>query len=69
LAHSIEKSKAKLVQQGMNAIFFSYWEPNLASFTATAAGVLKVPFKIFSLYSAMGIVLWNIFWGTLVYSL
>lgn len=69
LSKSIEESKEKIIRQGMNAVFFSYWEPNLASITATAAGILNVPFKRFSLYSATGIILWNIFWGTLVYTL
>jgi membrane protein DedA with SNARE-associated domain len=69
LGQSIDKSKDKLTKQGMNAILFSYWEPNLASITATAAGVLQVPLKKFSFYSAVGIILWNIFWGTLVYKL
>lgn len=69
LADSVEKSKDKILKQGLNVIFFSYWEPNLASITATAAGVLKVSFKKFTLYSTVGIVLWNIFWGALVYSL
>lgn len=69
LGQSIEKSKDKLTRQGLNAVFFSYWEPNLASITATAAGVLHVPLRKFSLYSAAGIIVWNIFWGTLVYTL
>jgi membrane protein DedA with SNARE-associated domain len=69
LGRSIEKSKDKLINQGLNAIFFSYWEPNLASITATAAGILQVSLRKFSLYSAVGIVLWNVFWGTLVYIL
>ncbi len=69
LGQSLEKSKAKLIKQGMNAVFFSYWEPNLASITATAAGVLQIPLKKFSLYSAAGIIIWNVFWGFLIYSL
>jgi membrane protein DedA with SNARE-associated domain len=69
LAGSIERSKDKLIKQGLNAIFFTYWEPNLASLTATAAGILSIPFRKFSLYSAIGIILWNIFWGTLVFIL
>ena len=69
LGQSIEDSKDKLTKQGLNVIFFSYWEPNLASLTATAAGILQVPLKKFSIYSAAGIILWNIFWGTLVYTL
>ena len=55
LKDSLEKSKDKLVKQGLNAIFFSYWEPNFASIIATAAGVLKVPFKKFTVYSTLGI--------------
>lgn len=69
LAQSIEESKDKLTKQGLNVIFFSYWEPNLASLTATAAGILHVPLVWFSLYSAVGIILWNTFWGALVYNL
>lgn len=69
LFDSLEKSKAKLTKQGLNAIFLSYWEPNLASLTATAAGILQIPLTQFSFCSAIGIILWNTFWGTLVYTL
>ncbi len=69
LMGSIEKSKEKLLKHGLNAIFMSYWEPNLASITATAAGILKVPFLKFSIVSTLGILVWNAFWGILVYVL
>ncbi len=69
LGTQIEESKEKLIKNGLNTVFFTYWEPNLASITATAAGVLNMSFKKFSLYSTAGIILWNIFWGTLVYML
>ncbi len=69
LKKSLEDAQGKITKQGMNAIFFSYWEPNLASLTATAAGILQAPLAKFSLYSLIGVVIWNIFWGTLVYSL
>jgi membrane protein DedA with SNARE-associated domain len=69
LKQSIENSKRKLERHGLNAIIFSYWEPNLASITATAAGIIQVPLKKFLIFSAVGIVIWNIFWGTLVSSL
>lgn len=69
LSTAIEKSKEKLTNKGLNAIFFSYWDPNLASIAATAAGILQIPLVKFSLFSAAGIVLWNIFWGALVYNL
>ena len=69
LGGAIEKSKARLTSQGLNTIFFTYWEPNLASLTATAAGILQFPLRRFCMYSAAGIVAWNIVWGTLVYAL
>lgn len=69
LSDSLERSKDKIIKQGLNAVFFSYWEPNLASITATAAGILHVPLRKFLIYSALGIILWNVFWGVLVYSL
>lgn len=67
LKESVENSKNKLKKHGLNFILSSYWEPNLASITATAAGVLKIPLKFFLSYSIFGIILWNIFWGTFVY--
>ena len=69
LAKSLQHSKEKLLKQGLNAVIFSYWEPNLASLIATAAGILQIPLGKFSAYSAIGVVGWSIFWGTLVFSL
>jgi membrane protein DedA with SNARE-associated domain len=69
LKKSLDDSKEKIIKQGMNVIFFSYWEPNLASLVATAAGILQTPLDRFSMYSLVGVIMWNIFWGTLVYSL
>lgn len=69
LSNLLEKYKDKLTKQGLNAIFFTYWLPNLASLTATSAGILKVPLRKFSIYSAIGIIIWSTFWGTLIYLL
>jgi len=69
LSKSLEESKQKLEKQGLNAIIFSYWEPNLASIIATSAGILKISIRRFQVYSIIGVVIWNIFWGTLVFSL
>lgn len=66
---SIENAKQKLIKQGLNAVIFSYWEPNIASITATAAGILQFPFKKFELFSVIGILIWNTFWGVLVFLL
>lgn len=69
LHEQLEHAKVKLTKHGLSAVIFSYWEPNLASITATAAGVLDFPLKKFSVYSLIGIVIWNVFWGTLVFLL
>lgn len=69
LSRSLENGRQKLLKQGLNAVIFSYWEPNLASIIATAAGVLNISLPKFSLYSAVGIVIWNTFWGTVIYLL
>ena len=69
MKNQLESAKVKLDKHSFKAILFSYWEVNLASVTATAAGVLQMNFVKFSLESALGLVLWNIFWGTLVASL
>ncbi len=66
---SLEDAKRKLQRHDLNAVIFSYWEPNLASITATAAGILNIPILRFLAVSAGGILIWNTFWGTLVFSL
>ncbi len=69
LKGSLDHTKRRMERQGLNAIIFSYWMPNLAAITATAAGILQVPLRKFLLFSAAGILIWNTFWGVLVFSL
>lgn len=70
LGKVLEESKEKVRNKGiLNTVFLTYWEPNLASITATAAGILDVPLGKFAWASAAGLVLWNVFWGILVYLL
>ena len=67
LQNPIENAQQKLIQYGPRAIFLSYWHPNLAALTSTAAGILQFPIKKFAIYSILSIACWNIFWGTLAY--
>lgn len=69
MKESIEKQKEKLGKHQFSAIMGSYWFPNLASITSTAAGILKLPIKKFLFHSAIGVLIWNTFWGILVASL
>ena len=65
----IENAKRRLTKYGLRAIFLSYWMPNLASLTATAAGIMHYPFKKFLLYSLIATITWNTVWAAVVYTL
>lgn len=69
LKSSLDRAQAKMSRQGLNVIILSYWEPNLASISATAAGILKIPLLRFLCYSAAGIAIWETLWGILVFHL
>lgn len=69
IRRQLEETQKKLSTYGVRLIFLSYWNPGLASFTSTAAGVLHVNASLFLLHSFLAVVLWNIFWGSLVYAL
>lgn len=69
LKTQLESAGQKLSRHSLKAILASYWEPNLASVTATAAGILQIPPKKFLWESLVGIIIWNTFWGTFVATL
>src|SRR3989344_8050874 len=69
LKEPLEKAQPRLAKHGPAGIFLSFWQPNLAALTATAAGILQFPLRKFLLFSLSATILWNIFWGTLVYFL
>lgn len=69
LQEPLERAQKRLSKHAFNAIMLSYWEPNLASVTATAAGILQVPLRRFFRFSLFSILVWNAIWGALVYSL
>ena len=62
LRHEMEKAKQRLKRHGLLAIFFTYWDANVASFTATAAGILRYPYRSFLLYSLIALLVWNTVW-------
>lgn len=64
---SLEKSEKEFAKHGFKTIYMSYWEPNLASLTSTAAGIAQAPFKRFFIVSLIATVLWAAFWGTAAY--
>ena len=67
LREALEDAKARVIKHGLLAILMSYWQPNLAALVATSAGILDFSFKKFFIYSIIAALLWNTFWGILVY--
>lgn len=69
LGKTIEITKEKLAKHELSTILSTYWEPNLSSITATAAGILQIPRRRFLIHSIIGILIWETFWGILVFFL
>jgi len=69
LKKPLDNAEKKLKTNEFRAIFLSYWEPNLSSIMATAAGILKMNIKKFLLYSLICIIIWESAWGFLVFFL
>lgn len=69
LGESVAEAKAKLEAKKSMYIFGTFWAPGFAAITATAAGILHVPFFSFAITAFSALALWNIFWGTIVFLL
>lgn len=69
MKNGIERAHVKIQTNDIRYVFYTYWNPGLAAFTSTAAGILNVRYKRFGLLSVAAILFWNTFWGILVYSL
>ncbi|MFM2415173.1 MAG: hypothetical protein RI911_866 [Candidatus Parcubacteria bacterium] len=67
LEPAVEDARKRLEQYGTKAIFMSFWNPGLASFTATAAGVIHYSFLRFLAEAAAAILVWNSVWGFIAY--
>ena len=69
LGEPLRKAQRQLTTYGPRAIFFTYWHPNLAGLTSTAAGILLIPFRTFFVYTVIATVLWDAAWTVLGFSL
>ncbi|TSC62364.1 MAG: membrane-associated protein [Parcubacteria group bacterium Athens0416_74] len=66
---ALEKAKEQLTYYGPRAVFLTFWHPNLAALTSTAAGILHMPFRTYITYTIAATVLWDTFWTIVGYSL
>lgn len=69
MRRALEQGQQRLTKYGLNAIFLTFWQLNLASVTSTAAGILQFPFARFSGYALAATTLWMIFWSSLIFLL
>jgi membrane-associated protein len=67
LKEPLDRIKGKVEKAGLPIIFSTYFHPNLGALTATSAGILKLDFKKFFVYSLLATVMWNSIWGIVVY--
>lgn len=67
LNQPLEKVKSKVENKGLKILFTTYVHPNFGALAATSAGILRMDFKKFVLYSFISITLWNSFWTLLFY--
>ena len=67
LKDALESAKKRTEKHGLKIIFGTYFHPNLGSLIATSAGILQLSFKKFFTYSLLALLVWNAFWGALVY--
>src|SRR3989344_4276903 len=65
----LRKAQGQLVKYGPRGIFLTFWHPNFAALTSTAAGILHMPLQTFALYAVSATVLWDIFWTIVGYTL
>ena len=67
LANSLSKAEHTYQKYHNISIYFSYWQPNLASLISSAAGILKAPLISFLVHSWIASILWLSFWGLLTF--
>ncbi len=65
----IENAKSKMTKNDVRYIFYTFWNPGLASFTSTAAGILQISTKRYVVLIIFAILLWNTVWGIIVFYL
>ena len=66
---ALDKAQGQLATYGPRAILLTYWHPNFATLTSTAAGILHIPFRPFLVYSVIALIVWDSLWAGLGYLL
>lgn len=67
LRGAIRNAEERVERYGPAAIFSSYWLPSMGSLTDTAAGITRMSFGKFAMYSLASSIFWNSLVGFIVY--
>ena len=67
LKEPLLKVQAKMEDKGLKILFTTYVHPNFGALSATSAGILRMDFYKFALYTLISIIIWNSFWTTIFY--
>lgn len=67
MSDAVEQSRIKLERRGLWAIPLSYWLPSVGALTNTAAGIMRLQFRKFLLFSVISSVFWYSLVGLIVY--
>ena len=63
----LDNVQAKVEDKGLKILFTTYVHPNFGALAATAAGILRLSFSKFLLFSLISITVWNSLWTVLFY--
>jgi len=69
LGEAIAKIQKKIEKDSWSGFFLTYWHPSTAALASTASGLLKLKFAKFFINSISALLIWNAFWGVLIYYL
>ena len=65
----IEKAKNQIKKYGVKTFILGFIHPNIGSFVALSAGILKLPFLTFLVLTFLSTLAWVSLWGLLVFAL
>lgn len=63
----IENMRRRLQKRGMFALFLFYIQPQIAVFSSTACGIMRISFRKFLIATLISVLFWTLFWGSLAY--
>ena len=64
---ALKETEVSLREKGPRIMLSAFFHPNLAAIVTTGAGVIKMPFAQFALWTLISLVIWDTVWGIIAY--